>query len=88
MSKYKSKKVMEILEKVIKINATRGTGLVADLRESSLYVYDTNNDCKSIMNYEGITERIYFKKLWDDCFDEMIEAMHEALDKYLEVGNE
>ena len=88
MNEYKAKKVMEILEKVIKINATKGTDLVADLRGSSLYVYDTNNDCKSIIDYEGITSHIYFTKHWDNYFDGMAEAMHEALDKYLEVNNE
>ena len=88
MNEYKAKKVMEILERVFYINSTKGTGLVADLREDILYVYDTNNDCKPIMDYKGITSHIYFTKYWDNYFDGMVEAMHEALDKYLEDSNE
>lgn len=88
MNEYKAKKVMEILEKVIKINATRGTNLVATLRDYSLDVYDASNGCEQLINYKGYISDICFGKIWDDCFDELVEAMHEALDKYLEVGNE
>lgn len=88
MNEYKAKKVMELLEKVIKINATKGTKLVADLNNNGLHVCDANNDCKPVMYYQGITGTIYFDEYWDRYFEDLVAAMHEALDKYLEADNE
>lgn len=82
MSKNKFKKVMEILEKVIKINAIKGTNIVARINERSLVVYDANNDCEPVMKYGYMTE-IYLQEEWDNEFDKAVAYMHEALDQYL-----
>ena len=82
MSENKFKKIMEILEKVIKINAVKGTKIVADLDHNGLHVYDVNNGCKSIID-NAVTHRIYFGELWDNEFDNLVSEMNKALDKYL-----
>lgn len=82
MSENKFKKIMEILEKVIKINAVKGTKIVADLDHNGLHVYDVNNDCKSIID-DTVTHRIYFGELWDNEFDNLVSEMNKALDQYL-----
>ena len=81
MSEKKFKKVMEILEKVIQINATKGTKLIADLGNNRLHICDADNGCSTIMNYKGITGTIYFD--WDNEFDGLVSEMNKALDQYL-----
>lgn len=81
MSEIKFKKIVEILEKVIKINATKGTKLVADLGDNRLYICDAGNGCSEIMDYKGITGTIYFD--WDNEFDGLVSEMNKALDQYL-----
>lgn len=88
MNENKAKKVMELIKKVIYINSTKGTKLVIDLNNNALHIYDVNNGCESVMDYKGYTNRIYFDEFWNDEFDNLVLAMHEALDKYLEVDNE
>ena len=83
MSENKFKKVMEILEKVIKINAIKGTKIVAKVNENSLSVYDSNKGCDPVMKYNGYMTEIYLTENWDSEFEKAVNYMNEALDKYL-----
>lgn len=83
MSENKFKKVMKILEKVIKINAIKGTKIVARVSENSLSVYDANKGCEPVMRYDGYMTEIYLEDEWNNEFDKAVTYMHEALDKYL-----
>lgn len=83
MSEKKFKKVMEILEKVIKINAVKGTKIVARVNESSLVVYDADNGCRPVMRYDDYMTEIYLTEKWDNEFDRAVNYMNKALDKYL-----
>lgn len=83
MSENKFKKVMEILEKVIKINAIKGNKIVATVNENSLSVYDSNKGCEPVMRYDGYMTDIYLTEKWDSEFEKAVNYMNEALDKYL-----
>lgn len=83
MSKNKFEKVMAILEKVININAIKGTNIVARINEISLVVYDANNDCEPVMRYDDYMTEIYLQEEWDSEFDKAVTYMNEALDQYL-----
>lgn len=83
MSENKFKKVMEILEKVIKINAVKGTKIVARLNESSLVVYDADNGCEPVMRYDNYMTEIYLTEKWDNEFNKAVNYMNEALEQYL-----
>lgn len=79
MSENKFKKIMEILEKVIKINAVKGTRIVATLYKNSLHICDGDNGCEPLIE-EGT---IYFEEYWDNEFEDLIFKMNKALDQYL-----
>ena len=83
MSENKFKKIIEILEKVIKINAIKGTKIVARVNQNSLTVYDANKGCDPVMKYNGYMTDIYLTEDWDSEFEKAVSYMNEALDKYL-----
>lgn len=83
MNKEKMLKVIEITEKVMTVNEKEGNNVGVSLNKDSLYLFDRNEGCESIINYEGITSFLYFSKEWEEYFEPVANLYLEKLEEYL-----